>query len=130
MPKNTNETIDVGGMIQESEVMAYSWYHRKDLIRHTGLVISFDGSQTLTLDYGPDGSEVKNRIKIALATLSVQIAATSSVTGKKKANTEKFAVTVKLNGLVDLNYFTGMDIKIKGTLLNCRFGRRKRKKTL
>ena len=117
MPKNSEqEKIDVNQLIRESEKMAYSWYHRKDFVRHTGLVVSFDGAQSLTLDFGPVESEVKNKIKIALAVVAATAASSSPFPSKQRA-AKKAASSMKLNGLVDLNRFCGTDIKIKGELL-------------
>ena len=121
MPNNSEqEKIDVNQLIRKSEKMAYSWYHRKDFVRHTGLVVSFDGAQSLTLDFGPDGSEVKNKIKIALAAVAAKAASSSPFPSKQRA-AKKVVSSMKLNGLVDLNRFCGTDIKIKGELLELEF---------
>ena len=113
MPNSIDNKIDVNRYIENSETMAYSWYHRKDFVRHTGFVISFDGAQTFSLDFGPDSSEVKNKIKIAVAHIAI---ATSSSPSKKET-AKKIAASMKLNGLVDLNFFCGTDVKMKSVLI-------------
>jgi len=62
----------------------------------------------LSLDYGPDGSAIKDRMKIALAAVATKIAASTRFV-KKETRAEDIVLSMKLNGLVDLNYFTGKD---------------------
>ena len=71
MPKKQNEKYGaLFDFIRDSEDMKYSWYRRKTLyrrkdIKHTGIVTSFGGSQTASLDFYADTFHPKSIGKVA-----------------------------------------------------------------
>ena len=103
-------THDVAQLICESDSsMTYSWYKSKDGLEHTGIILEFDGSQTLALDFGANMSTFKDKVNIASKFL---LGIFSPNVVKKK-----FA-TMKLAGEVNLSSYNGLGKKRVGTLLD------------
>ena len=110
MPKEQNEKYGaLFDLIRDSEDMEYSWYRRKDFVRHTGIVISFDGSQSASLDFYADTFHPKSIGKVA--------AGTSSLLFSSPKTTKKFVGSMKLKGKTRLDQFYGNDLKVVGRLI-------------
>ena len=60
MAARVDDCLDVAKQIRESDSsMTYSWYKSKDGLKHTGIILEFDGSQVLALDFGANLSTFK-----------------------------------------------------------------------
>ena len=103
--------------IQKNDIMEYSWYRRKDLIKHTGIVVSFDGAQSFTLDFFADTFHPKSLAKIGTAAVAIGSTAVFSPFDKKIGKVKQFVGSLKLKGKMSLNQFSGYDIKVVGKLI-------------
>ena len=74
----------------------------------------FDGSQTFSLDYGPDKSDFKNKLRAVTVTTAAKLA--SSIPSASERTKRKVA-SMKLSEMVDLNLYCGIDVEITGSLL-------------
>ena len=104
-------------IIKRSEVMEYSWYRRKDLIKHTGIVISFDGAQSITLDFFADTFHPKSLVKIGTAAVAIGSTAVFSPFHKKSKKLKQFVGSMKLKGKMSLGEFSGYDKNVVGKLI-------------
>ena len=96
-------------LIRNSEDMEYSWFRRKDFMKHTGIVISFDGAQSASLDFYADTSQPKSWPNVTAGASSLFFSSS------KQAN--KFIGSMKLKGKICLNRFNGDNLKIMGNLI-------------
>ena len=119
-----DDEIDIFEKIKTSKKMEYSWYSIKDFIKHKGIVILFDGFQTFSLDYGPDKSDFKNKLRALTVTTAAKLA--SSIPSKSE-RTKKKVASMKLAGMVNLNLYCGIDVEIMGTLLTLSIGTKEEK---
>ena len=58
------ECLQVYVLIRSSKSIEYCWFRKKNFIRHTGISISFDGLQTLILDFGAKMHHPKTMLKV------------------------------------------------------------------
>ena len=105
-----DDCLDVAKLIQKSDLcMTYSWYKSKDGLKHTGIILEFDGSQILALDFGANLPTFKVVVE-CLSALS--LSSFSPNEAKKKL------ATMKLAGEVNLSSYNGHGKIRVGTLLD------------
>ena len=97
--------------IDGSDSMNYSWFCRKDEVRHTGIIIALDGAQQFILDYGADLKHKDTRKSIKKEAPSVILSSSSS-----SSQAKQIIGAVPLKGKVNLYPFSGSGIKVNRTL--------------
>ena len=96
-------------LIRDSEDMEYSRYCGEDFMKHTGIVISFDGAQSASLNFYADMSQPKSWLNVT--------AGASSLFFFSSRLAKKFIGSMKLKGKICLNQFNGNNVKVMGNLI-------------
>ena len=110
MAAGIDDCLDVAKLIQKSDSsMTYSWYKSKDGLKHTGIILEFDGSQVLALDFGANLPTFKVVVKSSSA---LSLSSFSPNEAKNKL------ARMKLAGKVNLSSYNGHGKIRIGTLLD------------
>ena len=117
------ECLQVYDLICSSKSIEYSWFRKKNFIKHTGIIISFDGVQTMILDFGAIMSHPKTVLKviaISTANASLQMSKMISparVYNSKQKKFKNFVATTQLKGKISLIQFCPDNMEVMGRLM-------------
>ena len=117
------ECLQVYDLIRSSKSIEYSWFRKKNFIKHTGIIISFDGVQTMLLDFGANLAHPKAMLKyIAFSTANASLQLSKMISParvycSKQQMLKNFVATTQLKGKISLIQFCPDNMEIMGRLM-------------
>ena len=114
--------------IENSQSMEYLWSQKTDIVEHTGVVIKFDLTPKISIDFG--GLLEKNIAKAKLATMGTAVVSagmSKSVIPSSEYKANGLIRSTTLEGRVTLKDFNSSRVKIKGLLVKLHLRSREEK---
>ena len=115
--------------IENCENMEYMWTQKTDSVAHTGVVIKFDHTPKISIDFGGIVKKVTTKAKVAVVGSSVASAGMStSISPSSEENAGSLVRKITFDGRVTLKDFVSSQVNIKGVLVKLPLRTRAEKK--